>query len=52
MKDFALNAYQAVMIAKIVQLARLVVMDCILIGMVLPVPKDAQMKKKYSSINK
>jgi hypothetical protein len=50
MKKFALNVYPAVMIAKIVQPARHVIMDCILIGMVLPVMKVAQVMNKYSSV--
>lgn len=47
MKEFVFNAYLVVMIVKIVQLVRHVIMDFILIGMVLPVLKDAQVMKKY-----
>lgn len=48
MREFVLNVYLAVMIAKIVQLVRHVILDCILIGIVVPVLKDAQVMKKYS----
>jgi len=46
-RAFALNVYLAVMTAKIVQRASNVIQDCILIGIVLPVLKDAQVMKKY-----